>query len=156
MSKEPLSASTFLLELAVRKSAFSDSSQLYSFCRVQLSSDLPQALPLVQLQGAVDLPGPVDGVCVARVVGAYCCGWWLCRCVTSWSSSHSSMSLFRSMKLLDLHSLHRSMRRQRTQWWTCRGCSLNLNLQKTSITWLREGLHCPHDRCLLPQHGGVS
>ena len=96
----------------------------------QLSSDLPQALPLVQLQGAVDLPGPVDGVCVARVVGAYCCGWWLCRCVTSWSSSHSSMSLFRSMKLLDLSQSQPSE-----------------DLRHQPCGWGPEGLHCPHDRC---------
>ena len=41
----------------------------------------------------------------------------LCRCVTSWSSSHSSMSLFRFMKLMDL-SQSQQLRHQPCGWGT--------------------------------------
>ena len=30
------------------------------------------------------------------------------------------------------------------------------DLRHQQRDWLREGLHCPRDRCLSPQHGGVS
>lgn len=71
----------------------------FSSCRVHLCGGLREVLPLDQLQGAIDLPGRIEGVWVA--VTAVDGGFEVCGILVI--LKFLNVFIFRSMILLDLH-----------------------------------------------------